>query len=326
MLSKWMTIFALAAVCQVGLAQETKASLPSADTAVATVNGEPIRAGDYYRRMEYLPGVGHKVGPNWVEAFPALLTLDALITERLLAQMAKDKQVYPTASAVATERQNRIAENPSLVNDWKSSGRSEQELDDSIRADLIYFNLLTYGINITNQEVRNFYEKNPTSFTIPKQVRLSVCAAADAASAESVDKALAAGTSFADVAKQYSLDVSRNNGGKLDMQEYTALSEMTRNAIDKIKVGDVTEWIHSENGVQIKFQLNEVIKEHILPFNDALAKTIRLRLLTQRGMVKNDVRRDLLQSRSKAQISIADPAFGDAYNKFIADYLKSKGN
>lgn len=303
-------------ISSVGFAQS------AADT-VASVNGETILRKDYIRKMEYLPGVGKKVGANWIEVFPGLLTLDTIITEKLLAQLAKQKGVFPSDVAVQQEKAKRIGEYPALIEDWKGSGRTEAELDANIRADLIYYNLVTYGIVITDSQVKDFYTKNPANFTSPKMVALSVIAVSDSAAGDAVDKALASGRTFADVAKEMSLDVSKASGGELALQEFEGLSEITRNAISAIKVGQTTGWINSDSGIRIKFFLRAVQKEKLLPYTDDLARGIRNRLMLQRGQVKNDVRKELLQMRQKATIVIGDPAFSEAYARFIADYLKA---
>lgn len=302
------------------------ATVRAQDSNIATINGEPISYKFYVRRMEFLPGVGKRVGPNWVEAFPGLITLDTLITETLLAQIAKQKGVLPTASAIANEKKVRLEENPSLIDDWLTSGRTEEELDQTIKSDLVYYNLVTFGITITDQEVKSFYQKNPSNFTIPKQVKLAVIAASDQAASEAVDKALSSGKSFAAAAKEFSLDVSKVNGGDLDMQEFASLGDPIKTAIDAIKIGQTTKWIVADSGIRLKFMLKDVIKEKVVPLTDRLTRSIRNKLATQRGSIKNDVRKELIDLRAKANIVIGDKAMSDAYLKFVADYLKqSKG-
>ena len=50
-----------------------------ANRTVAVVNGEEIKGGEYYHRMEYLSGVG-RIGNNGVNEFPpGFMTIEQLI-------------------------------------------------------------------------------------------------------------------------------------------------------------------------------------------------------------------------------------------------------
>src|SRR4051794_21708042 len=106
------TIFAglMLALMGVSMAQNPV----DATRVVATVNGVEIKGAEYYRRMEFLPGVGRNLGDGFAEFPPGFLTLEQLITEKLVLQLAKDKGVFPTDVEVKAELDYRKTKNPNL--------------------------------------------------------------------------------------------------------------------------------------------------------------------------------------------------------------------
>src|SRR5438309_1536369 len=97
-------------VCVLGVAASVHGQVDP-NRVVATVNGEPIKGEEYYRRMEYLPGVGRFSGDHFAEFPPGFMTLDQLITEKLVMQLAKQKGVAPAAPEIQEELRYRLEEN-----------------------------------------------------------------------------------------------------------------------------------------------------------------------------------------------------------------------
>jgi foldase protein PrsA len=69
---------------------------------------------------------------------------------------------------------------------------------------------------VTDAEIKQYYDKNKSRFGTPERRDLRIVLTKDEAKANEAKKALESGTSWADVAKQYSIDpTSKTNGGKL---------------------------------------------------------------------------------------------------------------
>ncbi|MBN9503936.1 MAG: hypothetical protein J0H02_19320, partial [Armatimonadetes bacterium] len=120
---------------------------------VAIINGEEIKGGEYYHRMEYLSGVGKVSSSGVMEFPPGFLTIEQIITERLILQLAKNKGVYPSDLEVDKELQTRQEENPKMMENWINSGRSEADLKYMTRLELAQFKISTAGVTVTDQEV-----------------------------------------------------------------------------------------------------------------------------------------------------------------------------
>src|SRR5471030_1100048 len=78
------------------LAQDPAVKMVDPGRVVAVVNGDEIKGAEYYRRMEYLEGVGIRLGNQFAEFPPGFLAIQKIIDERLTFQLAKSKGVYPT--------------------------------------------------------------------------------------------------------------------------------------------------------------------------------------------------------------------------------------
>jgi len=155
-----------------------------------TVNGEEVKGADYYRRMEFLPGVGKRMGAGFTEVPPGLLTIDQMVTDLLILQLAKEKGVYPSDIEVTAEMADRNRDNPDLLDIWKNSGRTEDELKNTIRIEMAQFKIVTFGITVTDQEIDRIYKERASEFLIPKQYKLSVVVVVSVADKAAVEEDL----------------------------------------------------------------------------------------------------------------------------------------
>ena len=294
---------------------------------VLTVNGDTIKAAEYYRRMEYLPNVSKNVGNFSMVYPPGFLTLEALITERLIFQLAKQKGVMPADTEIQAELNSMLTEKPTLLNDAALAGQTRADIEHQIKYQLAQFKIQTFGITVTDVEVDKFYQDNPAIFTIPKRAKLSIISVSDEASKGKVDADLAAGKPFAEVAKTYSENITKATGGEFGTVPIGGLPENVRNAISATKIGQTTAWITmgKESFPQAKFFLHDMIPEEKTKLDDKTRKQIRRQLMLQRGQVKNDVVKEMAELRSKAKIDIANKAFAQMYKKYLDEYLKPNG-
>jgi parvulin-like peptidyl-prolyl isomerase len=283
---------------------------------VATINGEEIKGAEYYRRMEYLPGVGKIMGGGFVENSPGFWALEALITERLIVALAKEKNVTPTPAEVQAELRNRLEADPKLLEDWEASGQTRAEFERQIFIQLCQFKISTAGVTVTDQEVENFYKQNPFSFTIPKRVKLRVIAVTDPAKKAQVDIQLQSGKTFSDVAKAMSDDISKATGGEFGTVPISSLQENFRKAVENLKIGQVSPWMEG-GGQNIKFLLEDVVPEKLQPLDAVLKRTIRRKLMMDKGRVKNDVAKDMAAIRAKAKVDIKRKDLALEYEKMM---------
>ncbi|MBS1702134.1 MAG: peptidyl-prolyl cis-trans isomerase [Armatimonadetes bacterium] len=292
---------------------------------VATINGEAISSQYYYRRMEFLPGLGRmSVSGQFVEVMPAIATLDTLVTETLILQLAKSKNLTPTETEIDAEISYRLRNNPNFVKDWQSTGRTMPELRQQIKVERAHFKLQTDGIVVTDAEIQKNYEAAKSSrYTVPARVKLRVITVRDEATKKRVDDGLQSGKSFEDMAKQYSSDASKTIGGDFGVVPIDLLGDQVKNAIKPLKKGDRTSWLSSDN-VFAKFQVEELLPEAIVPLDASVKEDLRREMMLRAGAQKNDIAKLIQDARQKANISIKSPEIAKAYKDFISLEKPSK--
>ena len=296
---------------------------------VAVVNGEEIKGQEYYRRMEYLSGIGRRAGNQFLEFPPGFFTVEQLITERLIFQLAQSKGIVIPDAEVDSEVALRNTESPDLLKDWIASGKTPQELAYQVRYELAQFKIATFGITITDQEVENEYKTNPASYTIPRQYKLHVIVVRDPAEKTASDADLAAGKTFEQVAAAHSVDVSKVRNGDYGQVPADGLSPRVKAALALTKIGQVTDWIDlgetDETRASLKFRLDDILPEEKMALDGKLRRAIRKKLMSLRGSVKNDIQKEMTALRLKSKIDIKQPEFADAYKRFIDPAGKSGG-
>jgi len=303
------TFFAVCAIAATSSAQVDP------NRVIATVNGEEIRGGEYYRRMEFLPGVGRQLGNQFAEAPPGFLTIQRIIDERLLLQLAKEKNVMPTAAEIQAEIKVKSEENAKLLEQLATMGMTQADLEYQVRLELAQFKLQTQGITITDLELEDFYKKNPTMFIIPKRYKLRVLALTEESKKAEVDKDLAGGMAFADVAKKHSQDLSKGTGGDIGYRPVASLDENVRSVVEATKIGQATPWI-ANNGAHVRFFVEDIQAESKQPLDARTRRNLRRRLMVDRSIGRNNVMQDLNNMRTKAKIDIKNPEFARIYRQF----------
>src|SRR5262249_50571792 len=156
--------------------------------------------------------------------------------------------------------QLRLSDNPSLMQDMVDRGLSEQDVRNQIKHDLVNFKLQTFGITVTDQEVQNYYKKNPSEFTTPKRLRVRLIAVKTDADTAAVDADLKSGKSFADVAKDKSIDVTKATGGDLGTCPIDYFAGQVQDALNGAKIGGTTAWLAVGTGpaaAKVKYQVVE---------------------------------------------------------------------
>lgn len=297
------------------------------ERVILTVNGEAIKAEEYYRRMEFLTGVGKIIGDGFIEFPPGLMTIEQLVVERLMKQLAAKKGITPTKAEVDQEIKDRLETNPTLLTDWDKTGLPRTALEEQIFLELLEFKLTTVGITITNQEVENFYNDpdNKPMFTTPASATIRIIAVATPEQVATVDRELAAGKSFGDVAKAHSRDVSAGTGGNLGTMAYATMPQVLADAVRGVAEGKHSGWIlFAENRVKV-FKEKE-IKEEVIPLSNALRRSIRRRLMIDRGSIKNKVDDELNQLRAQSTVDVKQIMLAEAWKRLNSGHLKAMGS
>ena len=184
-------------------AQLGKVSEKKNSKDVAMVNGEAISRKDYMKRLE------SSVGTN---------AMSQIISTALLEQQAEKLGVTVSEDLVNSEFE-KIREElgsstlQSLLNQY---GMKEEALKDSVRLNLLAYEILTHDIVLDPAEVEKYFNDNKSYFDEPEKVQASHIMVATEEEAKEIKKLLEDGEDFAQLAKERSLDTnSAPYGGDL---------------------------------------------------------------------------------------------------------------
>lgn len=247
------------------------------DKVVATVDGEPITLQDVKNfaaeaHVSLPPGTDNQTFKDAVKGMIAQKLLEKE-TEKY-ADKIDETQVDKYIEEVEHERgmtdqqlrQSLMASGVSY-DDFRKDARLQLEksmmLDSEVRQ----------KINIPDSEIKAYYDAHKAEFNVPDEnyslAQILIAApenakpeeiAAARAKAEEVRKKAAAGGDFATLAKQYSDDESRNQGGELGSFKPDEIMDKILAAVKDLKPGQISEVVQSSHGFHVL-----KLEDHQLP-------------------------------------------------------------
>lgn len=139
--------------------------------------------------------------------------LKELVNEEVVKQMADKYDVSVTDQEI--EREYKVMK--TLYGTYEQSqSQSEDQRKAQIKADLLLEEILTKDVNISETEIKNYYNNNQDLFRIPTTYRISHLTTATKGEADQVVKELSEGVSFEVLAMEKSLDeFTANQGGAM---------------------------------------------------------------------------------------------------------------
>ena len=196
----WIIVASLSGVCAgVVVMKQRHAS----QEVLAVVRGTKITAPDFHRRLE-------------IEAGPQVLR--KMVAEELTLQFARQQGVYPTDPAVAArikQAQQRGELSPQMLRNHATS----DDLARMFRVQMAEAALFEDNVTVTDQDARSYYRHesdpaNPTArFYTPETALIELIITSTEGTGRKALAALGAGKPFAQVARQFSQDLSARSGG-----------------------------------------------------------------------------------------------------------------
>jgi len=193
--------------------------------------------------------------------------LDSLIERELLVQKVKEENI-----TISDERKDELF-NEQLENIKNSNQITEEQLLQSLSQqgieNLDSFKELFLSQNetpllinelqsqvvetveVTDQEVKDYYDNNIEQFTSEEKVAASHILVEEEETAKEVLNKLNNGTDFAELAKEYSIDGSAAQGGKLGSFGKGRMVKPFEDAAFALNVGEVSDIVKSDFGFHI---------------------------------------------------------------------------
>ena len=144
----------------------------------------------------------------------------------------------------------------------KDSGQSEADVLLQVKADLLATKIRDKVVKgkdqVSDAQIKDFYEKNKERFAQPERRDLRVVLTKGKAKAEQARRALASGDSWKSVSKKFSIDeASKAQGGKLPAQAEGTLEKQLDEAVFSAKKGKLSGPVKTQFGHYV-FEVTKV--------------------------------------------------------------------
>jgi peptidyl-prolyl cis-trans isomerase C len=287
---------------------------------LARVNGEAVTKTDFERLIKNLE-LGS--GPIPAERRDEILrgALDQLITMTALTQEAKSRNVSATEAEVderlkqmRTQFPNEEAFKKALADRNMTLDRLKQDTrTDTMIGKMLDAEVANEGA-VTEEQVREFYQKNPDKFAQEESVRAShiLIKAAESADEASKKKARAqidavlkqvkSGADFAKLAQQHSQDGSAAQGGDLGFFSRGRMVPPFEQAAFALKPGEVSDVVTTQFGYHI-IKMTEKRPPSMVPI-EKVSDRIRQYLEQQKKQERARAFIDGVKSKAKIEVLV----------------------
>jgi foldase protein PrsA len=210
------------------------------DKAIAKINGDTINKDELYDVM--------------VEQYGAA-TVEQLIADKIVASEAKKQKI-----TISDEELNKE------VDKLKESYGGEEVFDqvlasnnttvDVLKEDLKNYltmrELIEPQIEITDEELKTYFDENKDSLGEAEQVKASHILVEDEETAKEIKQKLGDGADFAELAKEYSTDEgSKENGGELGFFPRGTMVTEFEDVAFSLPINEISEPVKSDYGYHI---------------------------------------------------------------------------
>ncbi|QIW78444.1 peptidyl-prolyl cis-trans isomerase [Bacillus tequilensis] len=273
----WTIILGALLVCCISVAYtltKSQAGASSSGESIATIGGKSVTREEWLKEMEDQYGKS---------------TLEDMINVRVVEQLAKKNNLKVSKSEIDREFLLIKAVNNSF---YENEHTTEKEWKDQIRYNILLEELLTRDIDISNKELKSFYNKNKELYQFDDSYRIRHIVVKDEEEAREVLKELNGGSSFEAVAAERSTDRYTSPYGG-DLGFVTEASDNIPSAyIEEAKTLKEDEWsgkpIKVSNGYAV-IQLKEKLKARTFSYDevkDQIRRQIAMDQLGDKASVK----------------------------------------
>lgn len=282
-------VFALSFAGFASAQDSAAAPLTGQDTTVAIVNGYEIKTSEV--RMAFDDVIGQLPNLPAKQRFP--FVVEILIERHLIAQVAAQE-----GTADSEDYKRRLA------------AYQAKALRDSYLAQKV-------APSITEAEIKAAYDAETAKVTQTERVRARHILVATEKEANDIEAKLQGGAKFEDLAKQYSLDGSKDYGG--DLGYFTApemVAEFSKAAF-ALKQNEVSKPVKTEFGWHV-IRLDDRKMGAAQPF-DQVKGAIR------NVLVRNKIQEKLASLQGTAKVEIIDPDLKKAQSEAQAQQKLKAG-
>lgn len=207
---------------------------------VAEVNGDKISKDELYSLLN--EQYGEEI-------------LDAIISEKLIEQEAKEQNISVTDAEIEEELQllyESYGGEEAFNAAMETNGVTKDQINQDLETYIITNKILEPRVKVTEDEMKSYFEENKDTFTQQEQVQASHILVADEAAAKEVKDKLANGGDFSELAKEYSTDTeTKDAGGDLGLFGKGDMVAEFEEAAFSMELNTISEPIKTDYGYHI---------------------------------------------------------------------------
>lgn len=285
--------------------------------AVAIVNGDAISMSDFYAYLENKHTVQVQISNRQIAELPVpqnaplkFQALRDLIQRQVILQLAKDEGVFPGQADINKELDFQTKRQPDFVQSATRMGLTLEQLKNDLAFELCRTRILTKGITVTDQDVKDFFAKHPETQVEPEVAEMYMVVVGSDADKTVVDQALAQGNSFLTVAKQYSKAPNARTNPGITVPILANTPAVIKNVVQKLKQGAnggvnaSSDWIKDGQN-WVKFNLQRDTPSKAKEIKDTDRELVRRQIAAERGAQATDFDKRVKEKLRKSKIDIS---------------------
>lgn len=245
--------------------------------------------------------------------------LDNMITDLLLLQLAREKQLNVSEQLRTTveqiKKENNIESDEQLRRELSRQGLDYEQwlkqLEDNFLRQALIFTEVDRSIVIEDSETVNYYKLHSQEFVEPEEYKLrAIYLSSDERSQDEllalrkeVEDKIMAGDDFGALAGQYSDGSIKENQGDLGTLKKGELDSTLQVAIASLKPGEMTAWVQAKAGWYL-LKLEEKKDSRLKSFEE-VKKEIEEKIFSDKRTKK--LKEFLKEIKEKSYIKILKP-------------------
>ncbi|MEM1491151.1 MULTISPECIES: peptidylprolyl isomerase [Bacillus amyloliquefaciens group] len=223
----------------------------------------------------------------------------------VLTQLVQEKVLAKKYKVSDKEIDTKLKEYKTQLGDQYSALKQqygEDYLKDQVKYELLAQKAAKDNIKVTDSDTKEYYDG------LKGKIRASHILVTDKKTADEVEKKLKKGEKFETLAKEYSTDSSKDNGGDLGWFDKKSMDETFSKAAFGLKVGQVSDPVKTKFGYHIIKKTEERGKY------DDMKKELKEEVLKQKLNDNSAVQAAIQKVMKKADVKVEDKDLKDTFN------------
>jgi len=288
-------------------------------TDAATVNGEPISLSEFNEHMglKETAQVMTERGASELRVLGnfGLQSIQELVDQKVLMQMAKDDGVLPTESDIDAELNFQTSLRPTYLNMLQDQGFTTEMIRQDLKVGLAREHLIMKGITVDPADVDKYIKAHADKFTEPPKASLLYIQAGSEAKQTRVDFSLKSGKPFGAVASEQSeAPNARQYGGAYPVEVVSQMPKPVQVAVMKTAEKGTTAWLPAGKSF-VKFYVIKKTPARVVTPTSSQRELVKRGIALERGRAKNDFDKRFFEKLKSSKIEVSVPYLKESWTR-----------